>query len=131
MQWYMKVLRQYADFNGRARRKEFWMFTLINFLIVMALEVVMFIVGGMDPESSLAMVVMGLLGIYLLAVFIPSLAVSVRRLHDTNRSGWWLLIQLVPFIGIIVLIVFWVQDGDAGTNQYGENPKGPTTAQPL
>jgi uncharacterized membrane protein YhaH (DUF805 family) len=66
----------------------------------------------------------GILGLYGLAVFIPSLAVGVRRLHDTGRSGWWLLISLVPIIGIIVLIVFLVQDSQNGTNQYGENPKG-------
>lgn len=124
MKWYIKVLKQYADFNGRARRKEFWMFTLINFIIIMALQTIMMMVGGMNPEAGgIAMAIMGLLGLYSLAVFIPSLAVSVRRLHDTNRSGWWLLISLVPIIGAIVLIVFYVQNSQPGSNQYGENPK--------
>lgn len=124
MKWYIKVLKQYADFSGRARRKEFWMFTLINFIIMMALQTAMMLVGGMNPEAGgIAMAIMGLLGLYGLAVFIPSLAVSVRRLHDTNRSGWWLLVGLVPIIGAIVLIVFYVQNSQPGTNQYGENPK--------
>ncbi len=128
MKWYIKVLKQYADFEGRARRKEFWMFSLIHFLIVMALQTLMFMVGGMNPESSLGLVISGILGLYGLGVFIPSLAVSVRRLHDTNRSGWWVLIGLVPIIGLIVLIVFYVQDSQPGANQYGDNPKGIDTA---
>lgn len=124
MKWYIKVLKQYADFNGRARRKEYWMFTLINLIIMMGLQSVMLLIGGMNPESGLALALSGLLGIYVLGVFIPSLAVGVRRLHDTGKSGWWWLISFVPAIGIIVLIVFFVQDSDPGTNLYGANPKG-------
>ena len=124
MEWYVKVLQQYADFEGRARRKEYWMFTLVNFLITMALQALTFMVAGMNPESTLGLFLSGILGLYGLAVFIPSLAVGVRRLHDTGRSGWWLLISLVPVVGIIVLIVFLVQDSQNETNQYGENPKG-------
>lgn len=131
MQWYMKVLRQYADFNGRARRKEYWMFTLINMLIYGGLYVLAFAVGGSNPESGIAMLLFGILGLYGLGILIPSLAVTVRRLHDTGRSGWWILINFVPFVGVIVLLVFLVQDSDAGANQYGENPKGATTAQPM
>lgn len=124
MEWYIKVLKNYAEFEGRARRKEYWMFTLINFLIVMGLQAVLFSVAGMNPESSLGLLLSGILGIYSLGVFIPSLAVGVRRLHDTGRSGWWLLIGLVPVIGFIVLLVFLVQDSQPGSNQYGANPKG-------
>ncbi|PAU94643.1 hypothetical protein CK503_06690 [Aliifodinibius salipaludis] len=123
MEWYIKVLKNYAEFEGRARRKEYWMFTLVNFLIYAALQTLMFMLAGMNPESSVGLVLMGILGLYSLAVFIPSLAVGVRRLHDTGRSGWWLLISLVPIIGAIVIIVFLVQDSQPGTNQYGENPK--------
>jgi uncharacterized membrane protein YhaH (DUF805 family) len=123
MKWYIKVLKQYADFNGRARRKEYWMFFLINFIISFAIGFVAGFISGINPESSLASAAMILPIAYTLAVLIPSIAVGVRRLHDTNRSGWWLLISLVPVIGAIVLIVFFVQDSDPGTNQYGANPK--------
>jgi uncharacterized membrane protein YhaH (DUF805 family) len=112
--WYVKVLKNYAMFTGRARRTEFWMFALINFLISVGLTVVGMVAGGRGV----------LHGLYALAVLIPSLAVSVRRLHDTNRSGWWMLIGLVPIAGAIVLLVFAVQDGQPGDNQYGPNPKG-------
>lgn len=128
MEWYIKVLKNYAEFEGRARRKEYWMFTLVNLLIVMGLQAVLFMVAGMNPESSLGLLLSGILGIYSLGVFIPSLAVGVRRLHDTGRSGWWLLISFVPVIGFIVLLVFLVQDSQAGSNQYGKNPKGIETA---
>ncbi|HYC47788.1 MAG TPA: DUF805 domain-containing protein [Burkholderiales bacterium] len=112
MNWYLKVLKQYVDFSGRAQRMEFWMFALINLIIVIVLGVIdSFITGGL------------IYMIYVLAVFLPYLAVGVRRLHDTGRSGWWLLIGLVPFIGIIVLIVFWVQDSQPETNAWGPNPK--------
>ena len=113
MNWYLEVLRNYAVFSGRARRTEYWMFTLFNIIIATAIAVVEGILGS--P---------GFLGmLYALGVFIPTLAVSVRRLHDTGRSGLWLLIGLVPLIGFIVLLVFFVQDSDYGQNQYGPNPK--------
>lgn len=124
MKWYIKVLKQYADFSGRARRKEYWMFFLINFLISFAIGFVSGFIAGINPESTMASATIILPLAYSLAVFIPSIAVGVRRLHDTNRSGWWLLISLVPIIGFIVLIVFFVQDSQLGANQYGENPKG-------
>jgi uncharacterized membrane protein YhaH (DUF805 family) len=111
--WYLAVLKNYAGFSGRARRTEYWMFFLINFIIIVALELI-----GMAVK-----VITILAGIYGLAVLIPSLAVGVRRLHDTGRSGWWLLIGIIPVIGTIILIVFLATDGQPGDNQYGPNPK--------
>ena len=112
MQWYVGVLKKYAEFGGRARRKEFWMFVLFNVLISLALGIVDAVIG------------FGLLGaLYGLAVLVPSIAVSVRRLHDIGRTGWWVLIGFVPLIGLIVLIVFAVQEGQSGSNEYGPDPK--------
>jgi len=113
MKWYLEVLKKYAQFDGRSHRTEYWMFALISFLISMALNVVEILVGG--P---------GILGtIYGLAVLVPSIAVGIRRLHDTNRSGWWILLGFVCCVGWIVLIVFAVEDSTPGDNQYGPNPK--------
>ncbi len=120
MSWYLEVLKKYAVFSGRARRKEYWYFFLFNILITIVLLVIDGMTGTLDAAAGI-----GLLGsIYALAVLIPALAVSVRRLHDTDRSGWWLLIMLVPLIGVIVILVFTVQDSKPGENQYGSNPKG-------
>lgn len=112
MEWYLVVLKKYAVFSGRARRKEYWMFSLFSLIIIFALG---FIEGLLGSPG-----VVGIL--YSLAILIPSIAVSVRRLHDTGRSGWWLLIVLVPLIGAIVFLVFMVQEGKED-NDFGENPK--------
>ena len=114
MNWYLDVLKKYAVFTGRARRKEYWMFVLFSVIVTIVLSLVEGIVGGPGVLS----------GLYALAVLLPSIGVGVRRLHDTGRSGWWILIGLVPLVGIIVLIVFFVADSQPGTNQYGPNPKG-------
>ena len=122
MNWYLEVLKKYPVFRGRARREEYWFFVLFNIIISIVLAVIDGVTGSFSPEAG-----MGLLGgIYTLAVLIPGIAVSVRRLHDTERSGWWLLIALVPLIGAIVLLVFMVQDSKPGQNQYGANPKEAT-----
>jgi uncharacterized membrane protein YhaH (DUF805 family) len=112
MEWYLTVLKKYAVFTGRARRSEFWYFVLFNIIIA-------FVLNGLS--MALGSFVIG--GIYALAVFIPGLAVSVRRLHDTGRSGWWLLLSLIPVVGAIILIVFCIEDSKPGENQYGPNPK--------
>jgi uncharacterized membrane protein YhaH (DUF805 family) len=120
MQWYLKVLQQYADFAGRARRTEFWMFTLFSVIISIVLGLLDNLLGLTFVSGTTS----GWLGlIYSLAVLLPSLGVSVRRLHDTGRSGWWLLIGLVPIVGAIVLIVFWATAGNPGPNAHGPDPK--------
>lgn len=116
--WYLKVLRSYSDFSGRARRSEFWYFVLFNFLISMGLGI---IDGALGFQLGSNVGILG--GIYSLLVLVPSIAVSVRRLHDTDRSGWWLLIALIPLIGAIILIIYYVQEGTPGENEYGLNPK--------
>jgi uncharacterized membrane protein YhaH (DUF805 family) len=110
--WYMHVLTNYAQFSGRARRAEYWNFFLVNLIIMLVLE---FVLGFMH---------LGFIAyLYSLAVLIPSIAVGIRRLHDTNRSGWWLLISLVPFVGIVVVLVLLALEGTPGPNQYGPDPK--------
>ena len=121
MEWYIKVLKQYADFNGRARRKEFWMFVLINTIIsivIMAVDGFLGLNIGMLPYGYLYM-------IYSLAILLPNLAVSVRRMHDIGKSGWFLLIAFIPLIGAIWLIVLSCKEGDQETNEYGPDPKNP------
>jgi len=125
MYWYMEVMRKYAVFSGRARRKEYWMFQLVNAVIglfagVCAAFTIPTMARGTNSFAILFFVL--LLG-YLLVTIIPALAVSVRRLHDINFSGWWLLIGLVPMGGLVIL-VFHVLDSTPGPNQYGPNPKG-------
>jgi uncharacterized membrane protein YhaH (DUF805 family) len=118
MNWYFEVLKKYAVFSGRARRMEYWMFALFNSIISIVLAILDAALGFSDKGGG------GPLGgLYSLAVLIPGLAVSVRRLHDIGRSGWWLFIGLIPCVGVIVLLVFMVQDSDPGENQYGPNPK--------
>ncbi|MCB0123296.1 MAG: DUF805 domain-containing protein [Caldilineaceae bacterium] len=119
MSWYLAVLQKYFDFSGRARRKEYWYFVLFNIIVSIILAVIDQAIGTGSIEGGV-----GLLGgLYSLAVLLPGLGVSVRRLHDTGRSGWWILINLIPLIGSIVFLVFTVSDGDPGPNQYGPSPK--------
>jgi len=120
MNWYLKVLKQYADFEGRARRTEYWMYTLVNVFVIIILAILDSMVGmsfaeGM-PYGYLTL-------LYSLAVFIPGLAVTVRRLHDLGKNGWWYLIALVPFIGGIWLLILLATDGQPQENEYGANPK--------
>ncbi len=119
MNWYLEVLKKYAVFEGRAGRKEYWFFILFNILISMGLGYVDWLTGNINPETGLGI----LSGIYALGVMIPGMAVSVRRLHDTNRSGWWLLITFVPVIGALVFIYFMVLDSNPEINEFGPSPK--------
>lgn len=123
MNWYLAVWKKYAVFAGRARRKEYWHFWLFNILITLVLAIITTVMGFVSRGTSLGLIGSCLLCLYGLAVLIPGLAVSVRRLHDTGKSGWWLLIGLVPFVGGIVLLVFMVLDSQRDANQYGLNPK--------
>ncbi len=119
MNWYLKVLKQYADFSGRARRKEYWMFVLFNMIFANVATI-------LDNVLGIAMEGIGygpLCGLYVLAMLIPGLAVAVRRLHDVGKSGWMILIALIPLIGSIWFLVLMVTDSNAGENQYGQNPK--------
>ena len=106
---YFSALRSYAVFHGRARRREFWMFTVVNIVVTIALQLVV--------KSDVPYLV------YSLAVTVPTLAVTIRRLHDTAHSGWWLLIGVVPIVGQIVLFVFLVSSGEDGANRFGQDPK--------
>jgi len=117
LQWYLRPFKKYADFEGRARRKEYWSFALGNFLISLVLGGAGFGFGlGSEYLSSL-------FGLFIL---VPSIAVGVRRLHDTNRSGWWLLVGFIPIIGFFILLYFMLIEGDTSVNQYGPNPKAVT-----
>lgn len=119
MQWYVAVLKKYAVFEGRSRRKEYWMFQLWSLVFTFALMIVDAMAGMFDQESGFGV----LSGIYLVAVLIPNLSVGCRRLHDINRSGWWQLIGLIPIIGTIIMIVWCATDGNAGDNRFGSDPK--------
>jgi uncharacterized membrane protein YhaH (DUF805 family) len=118
--WKKVVLESYVKFDGRSRRAEFWWYALANLIISVVLNIIdaaLGMGGGFGGVLS---------GLYGLAVLLPGIAVGIRRLHDTGKTGWWLLIALVPIIGLIVLIVFWATDSTPGANDYGMSEKYPT-----
>ncbi len=121
MSWYIQALKKYAVFSGRARRKEYWYFVLFNGIISYGLYLIGLIAGFAGSDAGIGFLVLSL--IYALAVFLPSLGVTIRRLHDTGRSGWWIFISLIPFIGGIIFFIVTVLDSEVGTNQYGPSPK--------
>lgn len=119
MNWYARVMKKYADFEGRARRTEFWMFYLINLgiqLLAVLMDMLLGTTIGVMPYGVIYL-------LYSLAVFVPSLAVSVRRMHDIGRSGLTLLLVIVPVIGAVLLILFALNDSQPGENKWGPNPK--------
>lgn len=118
MDWYMSVLKKYAVFSGRAGRKEFWMFALFNLFFIVAAIILDNILGTTIGRGRYGL----FYSLYTIAVFVPNLSVSIRRLHDTNRSGWWLLISAIPVIGAIMLLIFLIESGDPGDNRYGPLP---------
>lgn len=119
MNWFIKSLKQYADFKGRARRKEYWMFILFSIIIGIILTLIEMMTGtfnyfvNMGPLSAL----------FSLVILVPNLAVTVRRLHDIGKSGWMMLIVLIPIIGAIWFFILMIRDSEPGHNKYGENPK--------
>ncbi|TBT51038.1 DUF805 domain-containing protein [Vibrio parahaemolyticus] len=119
MNWYITAVKKYATFSGRSRRKEYWYFFLFNLLISLFLTFVDGLTGSFYPGTGYGL----FSGIYTLALLIPGIAVGVRRLHDIGRSGWWLLIVLIPIIGVLVLLYFTVSKGNSGSNRYGSDPK--------
>ena len=110
------VFSQYVGFKGRARRSEYWYFALFQLIVAVVLSVL--------ANLTSSMIFSGLSGLFSLACLLPGLAVAIRRLHDINKSGWFVLIGLIPVIGTILLIVWFCKDSDPGENQYGPNPKG-------
>ena len=119
---YKSVLTEkFAQFSGRARRAEYWWFVVVNAVVIALLALLVVIFASIS--DALGVVAWLAYGVYALAVLIPALAVAVRRLHDTGKSGWWLLIALVPLVGVIVLLVFYFTDSVPGENQYGASPK--------
>lgn len=123
--FYMKCLKdKYTSFDGRARRKEYWSFALFNAIIYFIFYAVGIFLAVSTRSETLALIVFGILGIYGLGVIIPSLAVTVRRLHDIGKGGGWIFISFVPFVGGLILLVFTLLDSEAGENRFGPNPKG-------
>jgi len=118
MNWYLQVLKKYAAFDGRAQRKEYWYFVLFNFIISLVLGIIEGL-ADIAPEEDYSILAL----IYGLFILLPSIGVSIRRLHDTGSSGWWLLLNIIPVIGSIILLVIMISDSQEGTNQYGPSPK--------
>ncbi len=118
MEWYLGVLKKYAVFDGRARRKEYWMFFLFNIVACFILAIIDSVIGTFPM----------LYGVYALGVLCPAIGVTIRRLHDTGKSGGWIFIGLVPIIGGLWLLYLMVIDGNPGDNQYGPSPKAGTGA---
>lgn len=119
MEWYLKCWRQYADFSGRARRKEYWMFVLFDAIFALSAVILDNILGLTIGGLFYGVIYL----LYSLAVLVPRLAVFVRRMHDIGKSGWMILIAFIPIIGSIWLIVLCCFDSQVGENRYGVNPK--------
>ncbi|EMH1103783.1 DUF805 domain-containing protein [Proteus mirabilis] len=126
MNWYLEVIKNnYANFSGRARRKEYWMFIVVNTIILAVLYGIMFssidsYTGEMSGTGFSALII---IGIYSLATIIPNIAVTVRRFHDQDRSGWMVLLSFIPFVGGLILFIFMCLDGTRGENRFGLDPK--------
>lgn len=126
LEWMLLPLKRYADFSGRSRRKEYWMFVLGVFLGAIVLSIIEGILG----MSGMVGGVYGpLTTIFLLAVIIPSIAVQVRRFHDQDKSGWMVLLAFIPILGGLAVLIFMCLEGTRGSNRFGPDPKDPASAQ--
>ena len=130
MEWMLMPYRRYADFSGRSCRREYWMFTLLSVMVAFGTLILIAIGGGLSETGEAAPGILfwiggAVLGIWVLASIIPSIAVQVRRFHDQDKSGWLVLLNLIPSIGGIIVLVFMCLEGTRGPNQYGPDPKGP------
>lgn len=117
MNYYSICLSKFADFSGRARRREYWTFALVNCLIALLLLILGLAFGEDSPASNI------MVTIFYLIMLVPNLSVSVRRLHDIGKSGWYMFLGLIPLIGGLILLVWSLMDSEPGENQYGKNPK--------
>jgi len=122
MEWMLMPLKRYADFQGRSRRKEYWMFQLGIVLVYVAFAVLSAILGAVAGETGTMIASIPLL-LLLLGILVPALAVTVRRFHDQDKSGWMALLGLIPFVGGIIVLVFMCLEGTKGPNQFGPDPK--------
>lgn len=119
LNWYLIAIKKYFTISGRSHRTEYWYFFFFNIVFALVLGFIDIKTGNYDLESGYAL----LSSVYCLVMFIPGVTIGVRRLHDTGRTGWWLLIALIPFVGCLILLYFSVSKGDVGTNKYGVDPK--------
>jgi uncharacterized membrane protein YhaH (DUF805 family) len=132
MHWMIMPFKRYADFSGRSQRKEYWMFILLNWIIILPLFLFIGIQGdaadkAKDQAASSGPAVeigVAVLLIYFVAIIVPSVAVAVRRFHDQDKSGWFFLLTLIPYVGSFIMLGFMVVDGTPGPNRYGPDPKG-------
>jgi uncharacterized membrane protein YhaH (DUF805 family) len=126
MEWMLLPLKRYADFSGRSRRKEYWMFVLGVFIAVILLGI---IEGAMGISGMVGGAYGPLTTIFFLAILIPSIAVQVRRFHDQDKSGWFVLLALIPFLGSLAILIFMCLEGTRGPNRFGPDPKDPAGAE--
>ena len=125
--YWKAAISKYAEFNGRARRSEYWYYVLTNFLIVLSLYVLIF-VGALARIPVISIVFGGIVILFALGTLVPSIAVLVRRLHDSGKSGWYYFVSLIPIAGPIWLLILLCTEGTKGPNEYGPDPKDPTAA---
>ena len=118
MNWFVQCTKNYASFAGRAGRKEYWHFFLMYILITILLTVVDAIIGKLDTKTGVGL----FSSLFALALLLPGLGVAIRRLHDIGRTGWWLLVGVIPLVGVILLLVFAAIKGDVAANKYGAVP---------